>query len=165
MADDLKPGDMAPDVTLTMAGGSPLRLSQMRGRSLVLYFYPKDDTSGCTREAQEFTHLKSAFDMADATIVGVSKDDTGSHAKFVDKYDLKHALASDGDGAVCAAFGTWVEKSMYGRKYMGIDRATFLIDGDGRIADIWRKVKVPGHAETVLEAARAVALTRQNPLT
>ena len=164
MADDLDPGDMAPDVTLTMADGSTLPLSQMRGRSLVLYFYPKDDTSGCTREAQDFTHLKSAFDMADATIVGVSKDDAESHAKFVDKYDLTHALASDVDGTSCAAFGTWIEKSMYGRKYMGIDRATFLIDADGRVAQVWRKVKVLGHAEAVLKAARALALARHNPL-
>lgn len=152
----LNEGDTAPDVTLGTAEGGTMKLSDLRGRALVLYFYPKDDTSGCTREAQDFTELKAAFDMADTGILGVSKDSAKAHGKFIAKYDLKHPLATDTDDSVCAAFGTWVEKNMYGRTYMGIERATFLIDAEGRIARIWRKVKVPGHAEAVLEAARAL---------
>ncbi len=121
----------------------------------MLYFYPKDDTTGCTSEAQDFSARKAAFEMEDAMILGISKDPPKSHGKFIDKYDLRHTLATD-DGSVCEAFGTWVEKNMYGRKYMGIERATFLIDPEGRIARAWRKVKVKGHAEEVLEAARAL---------
>jgi peroxiredoxin Q/BCP len=161
----LNEGDMAPDVTFGTAEGGTLKLSAMRGRALVLYFYPKDDTTGCTREAQDFTQLKAAFDMADTAILGVSKDDAKKHGKFIAKYELTHALATDLDGSVCAAFGTWVEKSLYGREYMGIERATFLIDGEGRIARIWRKVKVADHAEAVLEAARALSLAKTNPAT
>jgi peroxiredoxin Q/BCP len=153
MANPLDIGDVAPDVTLTTPEGGTLRLSQLRGRPLVLYFYPKDDTSGCTREAKDFSALKAAFDMADVGILGVSKDPPAKHIKFAGKYDLTISLASDEDGSVCEAFGTWIEKSLYGRKYMGIDRATFLIDKDGRVARIWRKVKVPGHVEQVLAAA------------
>ena len=152
----LSEGDSAPDVTLQTPDGAALALSSLRGRTLVLYFYPKDDTSGCTAEAQAFSALADAFEKDDATILGVSKDSAKSHAKFIGKYDLKVALASDVDGSVCEAFGTWVEKSMYGRKYMGIERATFLIDKGGKIARIWRKVKVPGHADEVLKAARAI---------
>jgi peroxiredoxin Q/BCP len=152
----LNEGDPAPDVTLETPEGGKLSLSDLRGRTLVLYFYPKDDTSGCTREAQDFSALKAAFELEDATVLGVSKDPPRSKTKFIGKYDLKVALASDTEGAACEAFGTWVEKSMYGRRYMGIERATFLIDKEGKIARIWRKVKVPGHAEEVLKAARAI---------
>ena len=150
----LSEGDPVPDVTLAGMEGKPVRPADFRGHKLVLYFYPKDDTSGCTREAQDFTQLAEEFTRADTWILGVSKDDAGKHRKFIDKYDLRVPLATDTDGSVCEAFGTWVEKSLYGRKYMGIDRATFLVDRDGVIKRIWRKVKVPGHAETVLAAAR-----------
>ncbi|HLZ77993.1 MAG TPA: peroxiredoxin [Sphingomonas sp.] len=157
MATELQPGDSAPDVTLTTPDGGTLALTDLHGRPLVLYFYPKDDTAGCTREAQDFSAQKPAFDAAGVAVIGVSKDSPAKHVKFAAKYDLTVSLASDEDGSVCEAFGTWVKKSLYGRKYMGIDRATFLIDADGRIARIWRKVKVPGHAEQVLAAAGALA--------
>ena len=150
----LAEGDPVPDVTLEGLEGQPVRPADFKGQKLVLYFYPKDDTSGCTREAQDFTALAEEFESAGTWILGVSKDDAKKHAKFIAKYDLKVPLATDPDGSVCEAFGTWVEKSMYGRKYMGIDRATFLVDRDGVIKRIWRKVKVPGHAEEVLAAAR-----------
>ena len=150
----LKEGDRVPNVTLTSVEGKPVSPADFKGNKLVLYFYPKDDTSGCTREAQDFSALAKQFEEAGTWILGVSKDDAKKHAKFTEKYDLKVPLATDADGSVCEAFGTWVEKSMYGRKYMGIDRATFLIDRDGTVARVWRKVKVPGHAEEVLEAAR-----------
>ena len=150
----LNVGDPVPDVTLTGMDGAPLSLAAFRGNKLVLYFYPKDDTSGCTREAQNFTALASAFEKAGTWILGVSKDDPKKHQKFTEKYELKVSLASDMDGSVCEAFGTWGEKSLYGRKYMGIERATFLIDRDGTVARVWRKVKVPGHAEEVLAAAQ-----------
>lgn len=145
-------GEQAPDVTLHVAEGDR-ELSSWRGRKLVLYFYPKDDTSGCTREAQDFTALAEAFAKAGVTVIGVSRDSLERHVKFADKYALNVLLAADEDGAVCHAFGVWVEKSLYGRKYMGIERATFLIDADGRITRVWRKVKVAGHAEAVLGAA------------
>ncbi len=131
-------------------------MKEFKGRKLVLYFYPKDDTSGCTKEAIAFTGAKGAFDKAGASVVGVSKDTVAAHDKFTAKHKLKVALGSDEDGAICEAYGVWVEKSMYGRKYMGIERATFLIDGKGKIAEIWHKVKVPGHAEAVLEAVKAL---------
>ena len=150
----LSEGDRVPDVTLTGMDGALLSPADFKGHKLVLYFYPKDDTSGCTREARDFTAFAGDFEQAGAWILGVSKDDPKSHAKFAGKYGLKVKLASDLDGSACAAFGTWGEKSLYGRKYMGIERATFLIDRDGTIARIWRKVKVPGHAEDVLAAAR-----------
>lgn len=150
----LNQGDQVPDVTLTGMDGAPLSLAAFRGNKLVLYFYPKDDTSGCTREAQDFTAHAGDFEKAGTWILGVSKDDPKKHEKFTAKYELKVSLASDMDGSVCEAFGTWVEKSLYGRKYMGIERATFLIDRDGTVARIWRKVKVPGHAAEVLAAAR-----------
>ena len=150
----LSEGDRVPDVKLTGMNGEAVSPADFRGHKLVLYFYPKDDTSGCTREAQDFTALAVEFEKADTWILGVSKDSPASHAKFTGKYDLKVRLASDADGAACEAFGTWVEKSMYGRRYMGIDRATFLIDRDGTVVRIWRKVKVPGHAKEVLAAAR-----------
>ena len=150
----LEEGDRVPDVTLEGAEGRPVSPADFKGNKLVLYFYPKDDTSGCTREAQDFSGLAKEFEEAGTWILGVSKDDAKKHAKFTEKYDLKVPLATDADGSVCEAFGTWTQKSMYGRKYMGIDRATFLIDRDGTVARVWRKVKVPGHAEEVLEAAR-----------
>ena len=146
--------DAAPDVKLQNMDGQPISLADYRGQKLVLYFYPKDDTSGCTKEAQDFTALASEYEKAGTWILGVSKDDAKSHAKFTDKYGLKVPLATDPDGSVCEAFGTWTEKSMYGRKYMGIERATFLVDRDGVVKRVWRKVKVPGHAEEVLKAAR-----------
>jgi peroxiredoxin Q/BCP len=150
----LSEGDPIPDVVLTGMDGAPVRPADFGGQKLVLYFYPKDDTSGCTREAQDFTALAGEFEKAGTWILGVSKDGPQSHAKFTGKYDLKVKLATDPDGSVCDAFGTWVEKSLYGRKYMGISRDTFLIDRDGTVARVWRKVKVPGHAEDVLTAAR-----------
>jgi thioredoxin-dependent peroxiredoxin len=150
----LSEGDRVPDVQLQGMNGEPVSPADFRGQKLVLYFYPKDDTSGCTREAQDFTALADAFEKEGTWVLGVSRDSPASHAKFSDKYGLKVRLASDVDGRVCEAFGTWGQKSLYGRKYMGIDRATFLINRDGTIARIWRKVKVPGHAEQVLEAAR-----------
>ena len=153
----LNENDPAPDVALTGGEGEQVRLGDFKGQKLVLYFYPKDDTSGCTREAQEFSQLAGEFEAVGTWVIGVSKDSPKSHAKFRDKYDLKVRLLSDTDGAACEAFGTWVEKSMYGRKYMGIDRATFLIDRDGVVKRVWRKVKVPGHAAAVLEAARDLA--------
>ena len=150
----LNEGDPVPDVNLVSVEGKEMSPTDFRGQKLVIYFYPKDDTSGCTREAQDFTALAGEFEKQGTWILGVSKDSPASHAKFTGKYGLKVRLASDSAGAVCEAFGTWVEKSMYGRKYMGIDRATFLINRDGTVARVWRKVKVPGHAEEVLEAAR-----------
>ena len=147
-------GGMAPALALALSDGSSVNLAAP-GRTLVLYFYPKDDTSGCTREAQDFTALASEFAAADVGVVGVSRDPMKKHDKFIAKYDLAVPLASDEDGWISAAFGTWVEKSMYGRKYMGMERATFLIGGDGRVLKAWRKVKVPGHAEAVLAAVRS----------
>jgi peroxiredoxin Q/BCP len=150
----LSDGDMAPDFELPTDDGSSLRLSDLRGRTVVLYFYPKDDTSGCTAEAKDFSCLGAEFESAGAVVIGVSPDGVASHRKFKSKYDLAVRLAADEDKAAAQAYGVWVEKSMYGRKYMGVERATFLIDGKGRIAKSWRKVKVPGHAEAVLEDVR-----------
>jgi len=147
-------GDRAPNIDITASDGSTINLASP-GKPLVLYFYPKDDTSGCTREAQDFTSLAGDFAKAGAAIVGVSRDPMKRHEKFIDKYDLKVPLASDEDGRVSDAFGTWVQKSMYGRKYMGMERSTFLIGADGKVLKEWRKVKVPGHAEEVLAAVRA----------
>jgi peroxiredoxin Q/BCP len=147
-------GDRVPDVKLEGAEGKAISPSDFGGNKLVLYFYPKDDTSGCTREAQDFTALADQFEAAGTWILGVSKDNAAKHKKFTDKYSLKVPLATDADGSVCEAFGVWVQKSMYGRKYMGIDRATFLVDRDGVVKKIWRKVSVPGHADEVLAAAR-----------
>jgi peroxiredoxin Q/BCP len=150
-------GDKAPDVTLQLSDGNETHLSALRGdKAMVLYFYPKDDTTGCTAEAQAFTALARDFAKAGVIILGISKDSPKKHQNFIKKYDLRIDLATDADGAVCEAFGVWVEKSLYGRKYMGIDRSTFLIGADGRIAKIWRKVKVPGHADQVLAAAKAL---------
>ena len=146
-------GGSAPALALPLSDGSSVDLAAPGG-PLVLYFYPKDDTSGCTREAQDFTALAGDFAAAGARVVGVSRDPMKKHDKFIAKYDLSVPLASDEDGRISEAFGTWVEKSMYGRKYMGLERATFLIGGDGRVRKAWRKVKVPGHAEAVLAAVR-----------
>src|SRR5688572_8219222 len=148
-------GEKAPALELCPSDGSKLNLA-MPGQPLVVYFYPKDDTSGCTREAQDFTALSGAFAAAGAKVVGISRDPMKKHEKFIDKYSLAVPLASDEDGRISDAFGTWVEKSMYGRKYMGMERATFLIDAEGRVARAWRKVKVPGHAAEVLAAAKGL---------
>ena len=149
-------GELAPEVTFDGPDGEPTNLTAWRGRPLVLYFYPKDDTSGCTREAQDFTALAGEFESAGVALLGVSKDSTRKHKAFTEKYALKVPLGTDADGRLIEAFGAWVEKRLYGRKYMGIDRSTFLIDREGRIVREWRKVKVPGHAEQVLEAARSL---------
>ena len=146
-------GDRAPNIDVTASDGSLVNLAAP-GAPLVLYFYPKDDTSGCTKEAQDFTELAGDFAKAGAKIVGVSRDPMKKHVKFIDKYGLKVPLASDEDGRLSNAFGTWVEKSMYGRKYMGMERSTFLIDKDGRVVRAWRKVKVPGHAQDVLQSVQ-----------
>ena len=156
MPTDLSVGDPAPDFDLAADGGTRVRLADFKGQTLVLYFYPKDDTSGCTTEAKAFAAASTDFKKAGASIVGVSKDSVKSHDKFKSKYDLNFALGSDADGQVMERYGVWVEKSMYGRKYMGTERTTLLIDGKGRIARIWRKVKVPGHAEEVLAAVKAL---------
>lgn len=148
-------GQMAPDVEFLLASG-PVRLGALRGKVLVIYFYPKDDTPGCTREAQDLSALAPDFARAGVRVIGVSKDSTKRHENFSKKYDLAVDLASDESGSVCEAFGVWVEKSMYGRQYMGIERATFLIDGAGKVAQIWRKVKVAGHADAVLAAAKSL---------
>lgn len=145
-------GDKAPDFELATADG-PIRLADYAGKTLVLYFYPKDDTTGCTREAQDFTALAGDFGKAGATVVGVSKDSVAKHQKFAAKYDLNVILASDPGGEVIERYGSWVEKTLYGRQYMGIDRSTFLIQ-DGVVRRIWRKVKVAGHAQQVLEAVQ-----------
>ena len=149
-------GDKAPVAEFLGLDGAATSVAAYSGQKLVLYFYPKDDTTGCTKEAQEFTELAGDFAKAGATVVGISRDSVKSHAKFLGKYDLKIGLGSDESGAVTEAFGIWVEKSMYGKKYMGIERATFLIDASGTIARVWRKVKVAGHAAEVLEAAKAL---------
>ena len=149
-------GDKAPSLTVTANDGSSVNLASP-GQPLVLYFYPKDDTSGCTREAQDFTDLAEDYAKAGVKVVGVSRDPMKSHEKFIGKYGLKVPLVSDQDGRISEAFGTWVEKSMYGRKYMGMERATYLIGADGRVLKAWRKVKVPNHAADVLKAATASA--------
>ena len=144
-------GDKAPALSVTASDGTSIDLSKP-GQPLVLYFYPKDDTSGCTKEAQDFTELAGKFEAAGAKVIGVSRDPMKKHEKFIGKYGLKVPLASDEEGHLSESFGTWVEKSMYGRKYMGMERATFLIDPGGNVVRAWRKVKVPGHAAEVLKA-------------
>jgi len=153
---ELSTGQDAPEFDLPRDGGGNLSLSELRGKKVVLYFYPKDDTSGCTTEAIDFSRLKPEFERAGAVVVGMSPDSVKSHDKFKSKHDLSVELASDEERKTLEAYGVWVEKSMYGRKYMGVERSTFLIGPDGKIARIWRKVKVPGHANEVLEAARAL---------
>ena len=147
-------GDVAPAFELPQAGGGTLSLASLKGKPVVLYFYPKDDTSGCTAEAIAFSGLKPQFAKAGATVVGISPDGVKSHDKFRSKHALAVELVSDVDKKVLETYGVWTEKSMYGRKYMGVERTTFLIGPDGRVARVWRKVKVPGHAEEVLEAVK-----------
>jgi len=149
-------GDKAPAFTMPTDGGGEVSLAKLKGKNVVLYFYPKDDTSGCTAEACGFRDSFPKFGKIDATVIGISRDSVQSHDKFKKKYDLSFPLGSDADGKVTEAYGVWVEKSMYGRKYMGIERATFLIDGKGVVRKVWRKVKVPGHVEEVLAAAKAL---------
>ena len=149
-------GDKAPAIIVTASDGSSVDLAAP-GQPLVLYFYPKDDTSGCTREAQDFTALAADYAKARVKVVGVSRDPMKSHDKFIGKYSLAVPLVSDEDGRISEAFGTWVQKSMYGRKYMGMERATYLIGADGRVLKAWRKVKVPNHAREALAAARELA--------
>jgi peroxiredoxin Q/BCP len=149
----LSEGDSAPSFALPGAGGEALSLAALKGKKVVLYFYPKDDTTGCTKEAIEFNALRDKFAKAKTVIVGMSPDSAKSHDKFRDKYELSIQLAADETKETLSSYGVWVEKSMYGRKYMGVERSTFLIDANGKIAKIWRKVKVPGHVEEVLRAA------------
>ncbi len=155
MTDGPRPGDPAPTFVLPSPGGE-VGLSDFDGQSVVLYFYPRDDTPGCTAEAKDFTDMAAEFDAAGAKVLGVSKDTVEAHAKFAAKHELGVTLLSDPQGQVCEAYGVWVEKNMYGKKSMGIERATFLIDAMGDVREVWRKVKVPGHAEAVLEAARGL---------
>lgn len=149
-------GETAPNFDLPRDGGGTLSLSELSGKTVVLYFYPRDDTPGCTKEAIGFTEMGEAFDAAGAIVIGVSKDTVKKHDKFRDKYELGVPLLSDADGDVCERYGVWVEKNMYGRTSMGIERATFVIDGAGVIREAWRKVKVPGHVDAVLEAVKAL---------
>ncbi len=155
---ELQIGDGAPNFSLPAdninGGGKNYTLKDFAGKSLVLYFYPKDDTSGCTKQAIAFTENLAEFDALNCAIIGVSKDDIKAHDKFIDKHQLKIPLLSDPDTITCQAYGVWVEKSMYGRKYMGVERSTFLIDADGKIKNIWRKVKVPEHEQDVLKVLR-----------
>lgn len=152
-----EPGDKAPLFELPDDAGKPLALAKLKGHVAVLYFYPKDDTSGCTAEAKDFSNLSGEFAKAGIAVVGISPDSAASHAKFKAKYDLTVSLAADEDKTVAQAYGVWVEKSMYGRRYMGVERTTFLIDAKGKVVQVWRKVKVPGHAEAVLDAALKLA--------
>lgn len=146
----------APDFTLPVTGGGDVTLSELRGSPVVLFFYPRDDTPGCTKENIGFSASKSDFEAAGARVFGISRDTMAKHDKFVAKHELTVPLLSDEHGSVTEAYGVWVEKNMYGKKSMGIERATYLIDADGKIAQVWRKVKVPGHVEDVLEAVRAL---------
>jgi peroxiredoxin Q/BCP len=156
MAENLSEGAKSPAFTLPRDGGGKVALKDFSGHPLILYFYPKDDTSGCTKESQGFSASASQVKKLNGAIVGVSKDSVASHDKFKTKYDLDIILASDENGGVLEKFGVWVEKSMYGRKYMGIERSTFLIDGEGVIRKVWRKVKVPGHVEEVMRELKAL---------
>jgi len=149
-------GQPAPDLSLPTDGGGQISLADLKGGAVVLYFYPKDDTSGCTKEALAFKDALADFKAAGAVIVGVSKDPVAKHDRFKAKYDLPFVLASDADGDVCERYGVWKQKSMYGKTYMGIERTTVLIDADGVVRQVWPKVKVPGHADAVLEAVRAL---------
>ncbi len=152
----IEAGKKAPDFSMQTDGGGSVTLKELKGKAVVLYFYPKDDTSGCTKEAIEFTARAADFKKAGAVVIGCSRDDVKSHDKFKTKHSLGIALGADEDGKVTEAYGVWVEKSMYGRKYMGIERATFLIDGAGKVARAWRKVKVPGHVDEVLAAVKSL---------
>ena len=152
----LSTGSPAPAVSLPRENGEAVSLSDFAGKAVVLFFYPRADTSGCTKEAIAFTELLPEFEAANTVVLGISKDPVKKQEKFVTKHDLGMPILSDEEGDVCERYGGWVEKSMYGKTYMGIERATFLIGADGTIAEIWRKVKVPGHAEKLLEAAKAL---------
>jgi peroxiredoxin Q/BCP len=153
---ELAEGAKAPDFDLAADDGSRARLSDYAGKAIVVYFYPKDDTSGCTLEARDFSAARGKFEKAGAVVIGISPDSQASHCKFKEKHDLGITLAADPDRAAIAAYGVWKEKSMYGRKYMGVERSTFLIGPDRKVARVWRKVKVPGHVEDVLTAVRAL---------
>jgi len=156
MSSDLQAGDKAPDFNMPADGGGAAALKDFKGKTVVLYFYPKDDTPGCTKEAIGFSEARPAFDKEGAVVIGVSKDSVAKHEKFKAKHGLDILLGSDEDTGVCEAYGVWKEKKMYGKTFMGIERSTFLIDPKGRIARIWRKVKVPGHVDEVLEAVKAL---------
>lgn len=151
---ELKIGQKAPAFTLPTDGNGKISLSEFKGQKVVLYFYPKDDTPGCTKESCSFNENLKAFNKMGVQVIGLSKCSVKKHDKFKEKYALKFPLASDEESDICERYGTWVEKSMYGRKYMGIDRSTFLIDENGKIMQIWRKVKVPGHVEEVMETIK-----------
>jgi peroxiredoxin Q/BCP len=155
LAKALKPGDPAPPFELPTAGGGTVSLASLKGKRVVVYFYPKDDTPGCTQEALNFTEAAKAFAAAKTVVVGISRDSVAKHDKFAAKHGLSVVLASDEDGKVCNRYGVWVEKTLYGRTFMGIERATFLIDSKGVITRVWRKVRVPGHVEDVLEEVNA----------
>lgn len=153
---ELKIGDIAPDFTLPRNGSGDVNLASLKGKAVVLYFYPKDDTSGCTAQAIDFSAMGAQFEAANAVVIGLSPDSVKSHDKFAAKHSLTVMLASDEERHVLEAYGVWKEKSMYGKKYMGVERTTYLVAPDGKIAQIWNKVKVPGHAEAVLEAIKAL---------
>lgn len=153
---ELTIGDEAPDFRLPRNGGGDISLSDLKGRAVVLYFYPKDDTSGCTAEAIDFSALGAQFEAANTVVIGISPDSVKSHDKFAAKHSLSVMLAADEDKSALEAYGVWKEKSMYGKKYMGVERTTFLISPDGKVAKIWSKVKVPGHAQAVLDEAKAL---------
>jgi thioredoxin-dependent peroxiredoxin len=155
LAKVLKPGDPAPPFDLPTAGGGSVSLAALKGKQAIVYFYPKDDTPGCTTEALNFTEKAKAFQAAKAAVVGISRDSVAKHDKFAAKHGLTVTLASDEDGKVCERYGVWVEKTLYGRTFMGIERATFLIDSKGVITRVWRKVRVPGHVEEVLKEVKA----------
>lgn len=156
MAKVLKPGDPAPPFDLPTAGGGSISLAGLKGKRVVVYFYPKDDTPGCTQEALSFTEKAKAFAAAKTQVVGISRDSVAKHDKFAAKHGLKVILAADEDGKVCGRYGVWVEKTLYGRTFMGIERATFLIDEAGKLARIWRKVRVPRHVEEVLKEVKSL---------
>ena len=156
MSKAIEEGDMAPAFKMETDGGDTVSLKDLKGSKVVLYFYPKDDTPGCTKEAIAFSEDIAKFKRAGATVIGVSKDSVAKHQKFKDKHGLKVTLGADESGKVVEKYGVWVEKSMYGKKYMGIERSTFLIDDKGVVRNIWRKVKVPGHSAAVLEAVKAL---------
>jgi peroxiredoxin Q/BCP len=153
---ELKPGDKAPKFALATDGGDDVSSAGLKGQPFVLYFYPKDDTSGCTREAIDFSLSRKKFEAHGVTVIGVSKDSTASHDRFKAKHNLKITLASDPEIKTASDYGVWVEKTLYGRKYMGMERATFLVDAKGVIYNVWRRVKVPGHVEAVLAAAKTL---------
>jgi peroxiredoxin Q/BCP len=153
---EIKPGDKAPGFSLAMDGGGQISLSDLKGQPFVLYFYPKDDTAGCTSEALAFSQNLKKFERLGVNVVGISKDSVVSHDRFKTKYKLKLTLASDPEVETARAYGVWGEKTLYGRKYMGMERATFLVDAKGKIQEIWRKVRVPGHVEAVLTAAKSL---------